>query len=359
MNESPPKNIDYVITSRQVIGNTFEVAPDATPGPIRFLRVPRNVAVPTPDLATKNARDLNDWVREVRTLADGDPNPHSISVAGDVLIFIHGYNNSLQLVMQRQRQLAADLGSKDWKGLVVSFDWPSGDQTLAYWEDRSVAAATALRLVSKGITLLAKNQNDGCATNVHLLAHSTGAYVVMEAFAQAEKDGALYKSAWRVSQVAFISADVASASLSIADDWSAPLFKRLVRLTNYSNGWDAVLAASNAKRLGVEPRAGRVGLPDNARPKAVNVDCTNYFAGLRPAQNAFASQELTFSHSWQFGDPLFALDLAMTLEGAADRNVIPTRAIANGKLSLVEGSRPASMAAWNLKPPASLRPLDG
>ncbi len=38
------------------------------------------------------------------------------------------------------------------------------------------------------------------------------------------------------------------------------MFRRIMRLTNYQNGFDDVLGASNAKRMGVEPRAGRVGL---------------------------------------------------------------------------------------------------
>ncbi|HWP24376.1 MAG TPA: hypothetical protein VNM15_09405, partial [Candidatus Binatia bacterium] len=48
------------------------------------------------------------------------------------------------------------------------------------------------------------------------------------------------------------------------DRRAAPMFRRIMRLTNYQNPYDYVLAASNAKRLGVAPRAGRVGLAANA-----------------------------------------------------------------------------------------------
>jgi len=60
-------------------------------------------------MATRSARDQALWVKEVQYIADGNPNQNSISIAGDVLVFIHGYNNGLDIIMQRQRQLAKDL----------------------------------------------------------------------------------------------------------------------------------------------------------------------------------------------------------------------------------------------------------
>ncbi len=334
--------VDYLITVRGIRSNAF--TDDI--GILRYLRVPTNVDVPTPDMATQGAGDLTRWVTEVRNLADNNPNPHSISVAGDVLIFIHGYNNSLDIIMKRQRQLAKDLRAENWSGVVIGFDWPSGNDTLAYLEDRSKAADVAIELVRKGVVILAASQEKDCVTNVHLIGHSTGAYVVMEAFAQAEKDGALFKSDWRVSQVAFIAGDVASSSLSQSDAWSGPMFKRIVRLTNYANPYDSVLAASNAKRLGVAPRVGRVGLPADANSKAVNVDCGAYFLTLDPDKSVYYGD---FSHSWHIGNRVFARDLAMTLEGAIDRNAITTRAVKDGKLSLVDAPRPLFMAKWGIK----------
>ena len=120
--------------------------------------------------------------RKSRILPDGNPNQNSISIAGDVLVFIHGYNNGLDIIMQRRRQLAKDLEAEGWKGIVIGFDWPSGNETLAYWEDRSRASSVAVQLVRNCVTVLAKGQEKDCVTNVHLLCHSTGAYVAMEAF---------------------------------------------------------------------------------------------------------------------------------------------------------------------------------
>ena len=333
--------VDYVITARAVSNGAFV----AEPGPIKFLRVPRKIIVPTPEHAAARG-DINRWFAEVQGLADGDLNPNSISPKGDVLVFVHGYNNDLDIIMKRQRRLLADLEAEKWRGVVIGFDWPSDNQTLNYYEDRSDAAEVASELVRQGIVRLARNQQAGCETNVHLLGHSTGAYVIMEACAQAEKDGELFKDPWRVGQVAFIGGDVSRSSLAADDAWAAPMFRRIMRLTNYSNPFDSVLGISNAKRLGTAPRAGRVGLPANPHPKAVNVNCGPLFETLDPRKSTFFG---TFNHSWHIGNRVFARDLAMTLEGAIDRHAIPTRRLQNGELILQDAPRPKFSAHWDVK----------
>ncbi|MCV6575083.1 MAG: alpha/beta fold hydrolase [Cohaesibacter sp.] len=334
-------NIDYVITARRIKNNQF----DSEPGPVRYLRVPRRASIPTPEHQTKGRGDLAKWVQEVRELSDQCINPNSISPKGDVLIFLHGYNNDLKIIMERQRQLAKDLKAEGWEGVVIGFDWPSHDSTLNYLEDRSDAAEVALQLVAKGIKVLADGQGAGCEANIHLIGHSTGAYVIMEAFSQAEKDGELYKSDWRVGQTVFIGGDVSSKSLSSDSQWAKAMFHRIMRLTNYSNPFDSVLGVSNAKRLGVSARAGRVGLPKDAHDKAVNVQCGDYFQSLDPDKSTYFG---TFNHSWHIGNRVFARDLAMTLEGAIDRNALPTRIHANNQLILQDKPRPKYMQKWGI-----------
>jgi pimeloyl-ACP methyl ester carboxylesterase len=329
----------YIMCARRRVGNEFT----AEPGPIRYLKVPgADVAYD----ASHIVGSPKEWAAEVQGLADGDENPNSIGPVGDVLVFVHGYNNAMADVLRRTRQLTLDLRAEGWRGQVVAFDWPSANQTLNYLEDRRDGAQVAIDLVTKAIRLLSEGQKKGCLTNVHLLAHSAGAYVTMEAFVQAEKDGPLRNSPWRVGQVAFIAGDVSAASLSSSSDWCRPMFDRIMRLTNYSNPFDAALAVSNAKRLGVAPRAGRVGLPDDAPRKAVDVDCGPYFEKL-PPDPAFGG--VSWTHSWYIGNRVFARDLAMTLEGAIDRQSLPTRIKQDGKLVLVDRPRPAFQDQWGIK----------
>lgn len=323
----------FTISARLVKKGEFA----AEPGPIRYLRTPAN-QLPKPE----HEISAKVWIDAVRNLADGDAD-QAVSLGGDVLIFVHGYNNDSKVIRDRQLQLAGDLESEGWRGVVASFDWPSENSTLNYLEDRSDAAKVATELVKKCIRPLSAGQIAGCETNVHLIGHSTGAYVIMEAFAQSEKEGPLFRTDWRIAQVAFIGGDVASSSVAADSEWAAPMFRRIMRLTNYQNPYDHVLAASNAKRLGVAPRLGRVGLPENPHPKSCNVNCGDYFTRLNPKTAKFFG---TFAHSWHIGNRVFARDLAMALEGRIDRRAIPTREARGGDLVLQDRPRPANYDLW-------------
>jgi esterase/lipase superfamily enzyme len=94
----------------------------------------------------------------VQGLADGDENPNSIGPTGDALIFVHGYNNDMTVVLERMKQLRKDMKAEGWHGEIVAFDWPSNNQTLNYLEDRSDGAEVAGELVNKGIRLLSEGQ---------------------------------------------------------------------------------------------------------------------------------------------------------------------------------------------------------
>jgi hypothetical protein len=173
-------------------------------------------------------------------------------------------------------------------------------------------------------------QADDCQINVHVLGHSTGAYVIREAFDDADDRPGVAQNNWTVSQLAFISGDVSSDSMSADNPTTESLYRHCVRMTNYTNHFDSVLKISNAKRVGLAPRVGRVGLPADVPAKAVDVDCSDYFATLNPDPDAIGS----FDHSWQFADPVFAQDLFETIAGNIDRTVIPTREVRNGHLVL-------------------------
>jgi hypothetical protein len=83
-----------------------------------------------------------------------------------------------------------------------------------------------------------------------------------------------------------------------------------------------VLKLSNVQRIGVAPRAGRLGLPESAPAKAVGVDCGARFLKAHPVTNPVVDP---ISHGRYFDDPVFLKDLTFTLAGDMDRNVIPTR----------------------------------
>ena len=322
---------DLVICARAKSGNKF--IPE--PGPSSFLKFADTVPVPKPSDAVA---DVDAWVRELFKQAIWGKDSRTGAPRGDILVFVHGYNNAQDFVVKRLRQLKADLATAGYKGAVTAFDWPAADMTLNYLEDRHDAKVTALQLVNDCIKLFAAKQTPDCCINVHLIGHSTGAYVIREAFDDAD-DTEIPNASWLVSQIVLIAGDISSASLAADSDTSASVYRHCVRLTNYSNRGDTVLKLSNVKRLGMAPRVGRVGLPDNHPDKAVNVDCTNYFNVLNSDASVKAADQRaslgTFDHSWHIGNRIFAADLFETLRGDLDRTIIPTRTTdGSGKLIL-------------------------
>jgi esterase/lipase superfamily enzyme len=294
---------DYVLCIRNIdASGNFGDKPDQS----RYLKV----ADGQPWTPVTEMADRQKWVKAIINDAN--------AATDDILIFIHGYNNSQNDVKTRHDQLKGGLQNLGFKGVVVSFDWPSGDNVLAYLRDRSVANQVAQQLVSDGIMLLSQFQSPDCQFNVHLLGHSTGAYLIREAFDRAD-DTLLPNSSWMISQIALISGDVSSNSMSADDSESKSIYLHCVRLTNYSNSYDEVLGISNVKRLGVAPRVGRIGLPDDSSDTAVNVDCSDYYKNLPDD-----GKDLTFSHSWQFNDQVFIHDLYSMISGV-DRGSMPTR----------------------------------
>ena len=306
---------DYVLCARNVKGKKF----GSEPAPSSYLFVPDD-AQPSPDQAQSSG---DKWA--TRVLADARKGVPKGEL-GNILVFVHGFNNSQATVMERHRRLRDDLSAGGFKGVVVSFDWPSGDKGLFYLEDLVDANKSAFQLVGDGIMLLAKLQVPDCQVNIHILAHSMGAYVTREAFTAADDADDLAGKTWYTSQVMLIAGDISSGSLSEDEHRTSGLYRNCTRLTCYSNRHDGVLALSNVKRAGVKPRAGRVGLPDDAPSKAVNVECGDYWTTIPKSQRVIGNRE----HSWHIGDPVFTRDMIDTMNGI-DREVMETREVIETK----------------------------
>lgn len=312
--------MDYVFSARNLLAGHF--GSDA--GPTRFLAVPAGAAAPLPGHAVPRRA----WFDSVMQDARHDPQATGRAV-GDVLVYIHGFNNSPATVLERHRLIRAGLQGLGYRGAVVSFDWPSASSALNYLDDRSDAKLTALRLVTDGIAPFSRLVQQDCAISVHILAHSMGAYLVREAFDDAADRPAVAATGWTVSQIMFCAADVSAGSMAVLPT-SASLYSHCVRLTNYANPYDSVLSIAGAKRVGVAPRVGRIGLPEAAPDKAVNVNTGDYYDANRASFSAVPNAD----HAWFFHDQTFLKDVLFTLQGDLDRHVIPTRRIEAGALHL-------------------------
>lgn len=304
----------FWISVRDVAGGNFGEEPDDF-GKTRYLKVPDGAdPLPAHEIPRKK------WVEEV--LAHFPADAKGVR-KGDIVVFVHGYNNTVSTVAKRQRLIADGLVKAGFPCLVISFDWPAGDSTLGYLEDRHDAKQTAMRLVKDGLKVFTAAQSKTCEINLHVIAHSMGAYLVREAFDDAD-DSKLAEINWTTSQVVFVAGDVSSPSLADGNSASVSLYRHTYRLTNYFSQMDEPLQVSAMKRVGLSPRVGRVGLPETAPAKALDVNCTGRYEVI--AKNGPPGGMIGDpTHSWYFHDAKWMQDLAHTLAGKLDRNAIPTR----------------------------------
>ena len=92
----------------------------------------------------------------------------------DVLVHVHGFNTSLSEARFRLAQVTAD---GPFTGVAVLFAWPTKGELLAYASDKEAATAARDALVR----LLADLAATPGVGRVHILAHSMGSWLTMEA----------------------------------------------------------------------------------------------------------------------------------------------------------------------------------
>lgn len=316
--------MDYVFVARTKQGDGFGDEPSAS----HFLAVPEGAR----DMAYAHKISKTDWTRAILEEAKpGTPNPNT---DGDIVFYVHGFNNSQAEVLKRHRKIKAGLAAHGFQGVVVSFDWPSADSALNYLEDRMDAKLSAFRLVRDGIETFSALQAPDCRIDLHILAHSMGCYVVREAFDDADDRARIAGRSWSVSQIMFMSADISVDSLRPGSSKSSSLYRHSVRLTNYFNSLDDVLSVSAVKRIGVAPRVGRQGMAHPLHQTAANVYCTDHY------RTTDYGGGIRAGHTWYFDDPLFLEDVYHNISGQIDRHEFPTRlATLTDKGNLVLGRR--------------------
>ncbi|HLK24576.1 MAG TPA: alpha/beta fold hydrolase [Caulobacteraceae bacterium] len=284
---------------------------------------PRYISFDTADGMDRNLAQ-GEWVHEVLELFPPAPEVDGPALAprrtGDLLFLVHGFNVDHAAAKAFHFQCKGGLADAGWRGEVVSYDWPSDGLVFAYLPDRSNARAAASGLVTSGIALLESTQRNDCAINVHVLAHSMGAFVMQQAITWAYQD---VPPGWKIGQVITAAADVDHSVFSAGAPTANALAQHAGRLTAYCNAYDKALMVSNAKRLDLAPRMGRVGLPDDAPALMCEVDCSAYFAKQFPDLGAQLSPVTT--HCFYFSQTEFWRDVVLTLAGGIDRSVIPTR----------------------------------
>ncbi len=244
---------------------------------------------------------------------------------GDILFLVHGFNVDHDAALAFHAKCRSRLRELGWMGEVVSYDWPSDGLVFAYLPDRANARASASQLVQSGIRLLQARQRPDCTITVHVMAHSMGAFVTQQAFNWAYQD---VPPDWALGQVLLVAGDVDHTVFSATNPSAAKFDQHAGRLTAYRNRYDKALLVSNVKKVGLAPRVGRVGLPDDSPAMMVEVDCSDLFDTVDPGLVDELSPVTT--HCFYFDQPEFWRDVVLNLAGGIDRAVFPTREPAPG-----------------------------
>jgi len=298
-------------------------------GPVSYLKIPDGDSIPRP--SHKVTGGVGQWLDSA--VSQALPIGAAIEEKLDIVFFVHGYNTDAPESLRRQRLVESELNARGFRCMVIGFDWPTAGTAVLYEYDRIEAQKAASLLVTGGIIPFAKYVQKNCYINVHVMAHSMGAFVVRESFRAVDKGrDADLANDWRIGQLVLFAADISSDCFALNQTEMVPVFNHCGRLTNYFSGYDKALAVSNVKNIDISSRVGRVGMPADtpANEKAVDVDCGPRYAAIPEAQRK-AQLDLVIdgmvSHSWYLGDSIWYDDLAFTLKGEIDRNSIPTRTI--------------------------------
>lgn len=116
-----------------------------------------------------------------------------------VLLFVHGYNNTISDSILRMAQFVEDT---EFNGVPVLFSWASGGKAGLYVYDLN-SALTARPLFLEAANLLSRTN----AVGFDVFAHSMGSMLTVEAIVQASNAGT-YNSGGRLDNVMLASPDI-------------------------------------------------------------------------------------------------------------------------------------------------------
>lgn len=169
----------------------------------------------------------------------------SLAPAGDVLVFVHGYNTSFEGAVARAARLVAGM---QYPGALVLFSWPSDGALASYRPDQQAARAAGVQLART----LAELRDVAGGRRVSVVAHSMGGEVL--AAALRSLDAA--RAPLGLGDVVFIAPDLAAGEF--VQGVLPSLRARASRVTVYATAADVALWSSwgsnGERRLGLGGR---------------------------------------------------------------------------------------------------------
>ncbi len=155
---------------------TISVPPDHKPGRIEW---PHGKPDPAHDFLTVDRSLFASEKGFTRALAGAIRSEPADN--REVIIFVHGYNNTFAEGLYRMAQLADDF---DLPGIAVHYSWPSAGSPVGYGYDRD-----SMLFARDGLEDLLTAVEKAGAKRILLVGHSLGALLVMETLRQTALEG--------------------------------------------------------------------------------------------------------------------------------------------------------------------------
>lgn len=127
----------------------------------------------------------------------------------DVLLFVHGFANRFEDGVMCTAQLAADV---DFGGRAIAFCWPSiGDVSQAAYATDAAVAQESIDDLADLLDKLAARRSGSKSGRVHLIAHSMGNKIVLQAIYRLIDTGRWQPGEKHLGQVVLAAPDVGAA----------------------------------------------------------------------------------------------------------------------------------------------------
>jgi len=204
-------------------------------------------------------------------------------------IYVHGYNNSFEEAVRRTAMIAYDL---DFDGTAFVFAWPARRAVLAYMGDRDRSQIAAAFLLEMLETIGAALPD----VKLHLIAHSTGAEVLLNALERlSDRTGG--KTNLKLGEVILAHADVNRVRFGQVME---SVRKLGLRVTSYSSTQDWAMWASDQIRR----EGGRVG------------GAPVYLAGVDSIDVSRLSGRFSLNHNIFVHNPMVFGDMARLMSSS-------------------------------------------
>jgi esterase/lipase superfamily enzyme len=184
------------------------------------------------------------------------------SVARQMLVFVHGFNESFDDAIKRTAQIAYDLA---FDGPAIAFSWPSqgGLTPLDYTKDERNADVSAGALAA----LLERLRASSGRVTIHVIAHSMGNRVLTRAL---ETASVSFQDAGKLNQLVMMAPDVDAVLFRQA---AGRIAATAEHVTLYASSQDLALKA--AHRVSGYLRAGEGGRDVLVVPGIDTVDASS------------------------------------------------------------------------------------